>query len=263
MTDKLITRRKLLRIGGLGAAATTLAGCDQFDFLGDRGNPVRETMIGVNEWTYHAQRLLLGRNALAREFGPSEIRQGQRPNGSTNPTDPEYLALEEGGFTDYRLEVSGQVERPGSYSLNELRNMPSRTQITRHDCVEGWSAIAKWQGVPLHQILNEVGVRPSAKYVLFRCYDAPSRGLSGPEYYYESIDMIDARHAQTILAYGLNDAALPVANGAPLRVRVERQLGYKMAKFIKSIELVSSFEAVGLGKGGFWEDRGYEWYAGI
>lgn len=263
MNNFNLDRRKILRAGLAGAAALTLAGCDQFDFLRDRNNVARKAMIGANGLTFRAQRLLLGRDALAREYAATEIRQGQRPNGSTDPDTGEYLALKENDFADYRLEVSGLVEKPLSLSLDELHNMPSRTQITRHDCVEGWSAIAKWQGPQLRTILDECQPKPAARYVLFRCYDALSRSLSGPELYYESIDLIDARHPQTILAYALNDKALPVGNGAPLRVRIERQLGYKMAKYIRSVELVSGFEDVLGGNGGYWEDRGYEWYAGI
>jgi DMSO/TMAO reductase YedYZ molybdopterin-dependent catalytic subunit len=150
-----------------------------------------------------------------------------------------------------------------SFSLAELRNMPERSQITRHDCVEGWSCIAKWSGVPLARVLDEARVKPEARFVVFHCFDSMNLGLSGAAPYYESIDLIDARHPQTILAYGCNDQPLPVANGAPVRVRIERQLGYKMAKYIKSIEVVSTLQPFGRGKGGFWEDLGYEWYAGI
>jgi DMSO/TMAO reductase YedYZ molybdopterin-dependent catalytic subunit len=138
--------------------------------------------------------------------------------------------------------------------------MRSRTQITRHDCVEGWSAIGKWKGVPLSEVLALVRPQASARYVVFYCAD--QMDPSGAKYY-ESIDMEDARHPQTILAYELNDRDLPIANGAPLRVRIERQLGYKMAKYIMRIELVESFAHIGSGKGGYWEDEGYEWYAGI
>src|SRR5690606_26888786 len=141
-------------------------------------------------------------------------RQSQRSNGSTNPRTDDYLILKNKDFAAYRLQVGGMVDNPQSFSVAELQNMPSRTQITRHDCVEGWSTIAKWTGAPLRAILDQVGVQSGANYVLFRCYDALTTGLAGPEYYYESIDMIDARHPQTILAYGLNDAPLPVSNGA-------------------------------------------------
>ena len=137
------------------------------------------------------------------------------------------------------MQVTGLVEQPAAFSLAELRDLPSRTQITRHDCVEGWSAIGKWQGVQLSRVLERVRPLPAARYVVFRCADPMED--DGSMKYYESIDMEDAHHPQTILAYQLNDEVLPVANGAPIRVRIERQLGYKMAKFIMSIELVSSF----------------------
>lgn len=263
MSELLLNRRRLLRAGLATAATLPLAGCDAFDFLTDRSNPVRQWMISINGLTYRAQRALQAADQLAPEFTQADIRQGQRPNGSTDPDTPDYIAHRDSNFSGYQLEVDGLVERPARLPLEALRAMPSRTQITRHDCVEGWSCIAKWQGVPLQHVLNTVGVKPAARYVVFHCYDALSRSLSGLELYYESIDLIDARHPQTILAYAMNDKPLPVANGAPLRVRVERQLGYKMAKYIRRIELVSDFAHLGGGKGGFWEDRGYEWYAGI
>jgi len=137
--------------------------------------------------------------------------------------------------------------------------MPSRTQITRHDCVEGWSVIGKWKGVRLEEIMNKVQPAAAAKYVVFRCMDTDSDGTN----YFESIDLIDAVHPQTILAYELNDQPLPVDNGAPLRLRVETQLGYKHAKYIRALEFVASLDKIGQGKGGYWEDQGYEWYAGI
>jgi len=220
-------------------------------------------MQSINGLTYSTQRLLQSADQLATEFSPTDIRQGQRPNGSTDPDTENYLALKEKNFADYQLEVDGLVERPTRFTLDAIRNMPSRTQITRHDCVEGWSAIAKWTGTPLKAILDQVGVKPSARYVMFHCFDALTRSLSGDEIYYETIDLIDARHPQTILAYAMNDQPLPVANGAPLRVRVERQLGYKMAKYIRRIEVISDFTTFEGGKGSYWADRGYEWYAGI
>lgn len=256
-------RRRFLTAGAAGAAGLTLAGCDVFDPLLQPNHPVRNAMSSANELTYSAQRALIGREALAKEFSESEIRQGMRPNGSTDPNNVEYMFLRQADFVLYRLQVDGLVDTPTSYSLEQLRNMPARTQITRHDCVEGWSCIAKWTGVPLAAILDEVGVQSNARYCVFHCYDIYSGGLSGGVPYYESIDMLDARHPQTILAYGMNDAALPVANGAPLRVRVERQLGYKMAKYIQRIELVESFAQIHGGRGGYWEDHGYDWYAGI
>lgn len=263
MSRLILNRRRLLRGGLTVAASLPLAGCETFDFLADRSNPLREFMLGISELTYRAQRALQPDGLLAPEFTAADIRQGQKPNGSIDPDTPDYLSLRENNFADYQLVVDGLVERPMRFSLDQLRNMPSRTQITRHDCVEGWSTIAKWQGVALKLVLDQVGVKPQARYAVFHCYDALGRSLSGLGLYYESIDLIDARHPQTILAYAMNDRPLPVANGAPLRVRVERQLGYKMAKYIRRIELVSEFSQIGGGKGGFWEDRGYEWYAGI
>ncbi len=263
MSRFIINRRKFLTASATGAAGLTLAGCDVFDPLLKTDHPVRNTLEGANDLTLAAQRLLLGRDALAKEFSASEIRQGQRPNGSTNPNSEDYVALRDADFADYALTVDGLVDTPQSYSLEQLRNMPSRTQITRHDCVEGWSCIAKWTGVPLGLVLDEVKPKSNARYCLFHCFDIYGSGLSGGQPYYESIELIDARHPQTILAYGMNDAALPVANGAPLRVRIERQLGYKMAKYVRRIELVDSFAPFHGGKGGFWEDRGYDWYAGI
>lgn len=260
MSRFVVTRRKLIRLGVVGAASTALAGCDQFDFLGENDSAVRAAMAKANELTYRAQRLLIRDGALAPEYAESEIRQGQRPNGSRDPQSAEYLALENGGFAGYRLRVTGLVERPREYTLDELRNMPARTQITRHDCVEGWSCIAKWTGTPLSRVLDEAGVKPAARFVVFRCYD---RYGGDGDLYYESCDMIDARHPQTILAYGLNGRALPVANGAPVRVRIERALGYKQPKYVHTLELVSSFADIGRGFGGYWEDRGYDWFAGI
>jgi DMSO/TMAO reductase YedYZ molybdopterin-dependent catalytic subunit len=171
--------------------------------------------------------------------------------------------MAETAFSDYRLTVTGLVDAPQSLSLADLGALPSRTQITRHDCVEGWSCIAKWQGVPLATVLGLAKPKLSARYAVFHCFDAIERSLAGEVFYFESIDLLDAFHPQTILAYAMNGAPLPVANGAPLRLRVERQLGYKMAKYVHTIELVDSFAGLGFGKGSYWADRGYEWYAGI
>ena len=148
-------------------------------------------------------------------------------------------------------------------SLADLRALPSRTQITRHDCVEGWSCIGQWTGAQLSALLTAAGLKPQARLIAFFCADTLEQTLDNTGRYYETIDRIDAFHPQTILAYEMNDAPLAVAHGAPLRLRVERQLGYKMAKYVMRIEAIDSFAALGRGRGGFWEDRGYEWYAGI
>ena len=263
MSKLILNRRTLLRGALSSAAAIPLAGCEAFDFLRERDNAMRNFMISVNRLTYRAQRLLQTPGQLAAEFTADDIRQDQHPNGSTDPDTDDYLVLQEKNFADYQLEVNGLVDRPMRFTLDALKAMPSRTQITRHDCVEGWSCIAKWQGVPLAQILDQVSVKAEAKYVMFHCFDAIEKTLSGEVLYYESTDLIDARHPQTILAYAMNDKPLPVENGAPLRVRVERQLGYKMAKYIRRIELISDFTKMGQGKGSYWADQGYEWYAGI
>ena len=208
-----------------------------------------------------AQHLLTSRKSMAQEFTEADLSPTFRSNGTSVPNNPEYQALAANGFAQWALQVDGLVDQPRTFTLAQLRAMPSRTQITRHDCVEGWSAIGKWKGVPLHQILELAGPQAKAKFVVFHCADPMEDDGTHP--YYESIDLEDAHHPQTILAYEMNGATLPVANGAPIRVRIERQLGYKMAKYIMRIELVESFAHIGGGKGGYWEDEGYQWYAGI
>lgn len=254
MSETKLNRRAFLaRSAAIGSTAV-LAGCDALS-----QSPTMRGLFRTGEAaTRSAQRLILTPNDLAREYSESEITPNFKANGSINPRDPEYLALVRSNFTEWRLGVVGLVERPISISLPELRALPSRTQITRHDCVEGWSAVGKWKGVQLSTLLQSASLKPEARYAVLHCADT----LSG-EKYYESIDLIDAFHPQTILAYDMNDAPLTVPHGAPLRLRVERQLGYKMAKYVMQVEIVSSFATIRRGRGGFWEDRGYEWYAGI
>ena len=254
----MMNRRNLL----LGAAALSLSGCKLLDGASKNGSTLQALFASTEGLTMRAQRLLAG-DALAPQFTEADIRQGQRPNGSTDPKGDAYLALKAGGFQDYRLQITGLVETPLSLSYAELRAMPSRTQITRHDCVEGWSCIAKWTGVPLGLVLDQAQPKLAARYALFHCYDAIEKTLSGEVFYYETLDLIEAYHPQSILAYAMNGAPLPVANGAPLRLRAERNLGYKMAKYIHTIELVDSFAMLAGGKGSYWADRGYSWYAGI
>ena len=247
--------RFLARGAGAGGAAM-LGGCDRLS-AGGWLPPILES---AERLTRPAQKLVAPRTALAQEFSEADLSPVFRSNGTSNPADPRYHALAAAGYAGYQLAVSGLVERPARFSRMQLRALPSRTQITRHDCVEGWSAIAKWKGARLGGLLAAVRPRPQARYVVFYCADPmDAQGTR----YYESIDLDEARHEQTILAYELNGSALPVANGAPLRLRVERQLGYKMAKYVMAIEVVDSFAHIGAGKGGYWEDLGYEWYAGI
>lgn len=244
-------------LGGLGAsfAGLWLAACDRIS-MSDRGMAVLDS---AEKLTLRAQRLVVDRHALAQEFSPALVSANFRPNGSTDPDDPAYRAHAAAGFADWKLVVDGLVERPLTLSLAELRAQPARTQITRHDCVEGWSDIAKWTGARLGPLLDRAGLKPDARYIVFHCADS----LDGETKYYESIDLIDAYHAQTLLAYDMNDAPLPIANGAPVRLRVERQLGYKHAKYVMRVEAVASFAKLEGGQGGYWPDRGYEWYAGI
>jgi len=257
--NRELSRRNLL-IGALQAASlVVLSGCEKiFDSLSQNKN-VQSLLELAENGSRRAQRLLTRRNKLAKEFETKDISPKFRANGNPPPITMDYTTDAQNHWTKWRLEVSGLVKQPASFSLADLQAMPSRTQITRHDCVEGWSVIGKWKGVRLEEIINRVQPDTNAKYVVFRCMDTDSDGVN----YFESIDMIDAVHPQTILAYELNDQPLPIDNGAPLRLRVENQLGYKHAKYIRALEFVSSLDKVGQGKGGYWEDQGYEWYAGI
>ncbi|HYD46228.1 MAG TPA: molybdopterin-dependent oxidoreductase [Phenylobacterium sp.] len=252
------TRRGLIAGAGAALSGLWLAGCDRLN-----RSPGAQALIGRGEaLTYKAQRALLGGGQLAREFSPGDISPVFKANGTMRPRTPEYEALLAGGFSDWRLAVEGLVQTPLSLSLAELRAEPARSQITRHDCVEGWSCIGQWRGARLGALLEKAGLRDNARYIVFHCADR--LGGEGPRgLYYESLDLTDAFHPQTILAYEMNGAPLTVPHGAPVRLRVERQLGYKHAKYVMRIEAVESFAHIAGGKGGFWEDRGYEWYAGI
>ena len=257
--SRLLTRRKLLTTAGLAAPTLLLSGCD---WLGASPS-FRDIVLGSGEWLSYRVHRLIGSEALAREYDPSEMSPIFRTNGNTQPRSEDYKRFAEAGFADWKLAVDGLVETPQAWSLAELRAMPARSQITRHDCVEGWSAIGKWTGVPLGHLLDQARLQPQARYLVFHCADDFSSGLQRVPYY-ESIDLVDAFHPQTILAYALNDAELPVGHGAPLRLRVERQLGYKHAKFVMRVEAVASLAGTGQGRGGFWEDViDYDWYAGI
>jgi DMSO/TMAO reductase YedYZ molybdopterin-dependent catalytic subunit len=255
-TDRGARRRFLGRVAAsLGAVG--VAGCDRLS-QSDWFPRVLGSAEKLNE---RVATLVTGRKAMAQEFTSADLSPTFRSNGTSNPDNPQYQALAAGSFADYRLEVAGLVAKPRSFSLADLHALPSRTQITRHDCVEGWSAIGKWEGAKLSALLEAVEPMAKARYVVFRCADPMDSDGTSP--YYESIDMDDAHHVQTILAYKLDDRPLPVANGAPIRLRVERQLGYKHAKYVMRLELVESFAHIEGGNGGYWEDQGYQWYAGI
>jgi DMSO/TMAO reductase YedYZ molybdopterin-dependent catalytic subunit len=200
--------------------------------------------------TYRAFRMLLPARSLAREYARSEITSSPAI-GNVNPADarlggynaergPRYEQLRAGAFSAWRLKVEGRVARPAGFSLAELKAFPSRTQITKHTCEEGWSAIAEWTGVPLRHVLDAVGILPSARFVNFYAYDDTAEGL----------DMLDALHPQTLLAYSMNGAALPL----------ETQLGYKSVKFLDRIVVKDEFDD--LGKIGSLQN-GWAWYTGI
>jgi DMSO/TMAO reductase YedYZ molybdopterin-dependent catalytic subunit len=245
----------LLKVAAGTAGLVALSGCDNLS----RSDWFREVLGHTEALTERVQRALTPRSALAQEYAESEISAVFPANGNSDPGTAEYVEMAQQQFVNWRLTIDGLVAKPSTYSLASLQEMPSRTQITRHDCVEGWSAIGKWTGVPLGDLMHQVQPSAKARYAVFYCADIDDQGVA----YYESMALEDLYHPQTILAYKLNGKPLDVPHGAPLRLRFERQLGYKHAKYVMAIELVSSLAGIGGGKGGYWEDQGYEWYAGI
>jgi DMSO/TMAO reductase YedYZ molybdopterin-dependent catalytic subunit len=252
-THKKVGRRTF--IAGLASGAgLTLSGCSETE------PPTYGNLLRMGDWvTYKSHRLLLPEQSLAREYELDDISSSPAI-GTTDAGDdkqplfhpehgPVFNRLHKSGFEDWRLVVEGSVDRPGAFSIADLRRMPTRTQITRHTCEEGWSAIAQWTGVPLKAVLEQCGVQPQARYVQFHSYD----------YFVDGIDMIDALHPQTILAYGMNGRELPLGHGAPLRLRVERQLGYKSLKFLRKIVVTDAFDDDKLGP----IQAGWAWYTGI
>ena len=255
----------LARLAG-AASALLLAGCDRLS----RTAWLPPILESAESWNLAAQRLVTSRRSLAKEYPEADLSPRFRSNGTSLPEDARYLQLARNGFAGWALEVGGLVAQPLRLTLADLRDMPSRTQITRHDCVEGWSCIGEWTGTPLQLVLAMARPKDNARYAVFYCADPMGEAtmdangnIIQPPYYYESLDLLEATHPQTILAYGLNGQTLPVEHGAPVRLRAERQLGYKMPKYVQRIELTESFAHVGGGKGGYWEDQGYQWYGGI
>lgn len=251
----LLTRRKMIR--SAIAAMGTLSASGVAAYLANRYGlvpPDHGGLYGVGETlTYAAHRVLLSRHLLAREFSRSQISKNFPAFGTTLPKVLDYLQQMADGFEDWRLPVDGLVERPCAFSLAELQGFPPRTQVTQHICEEGWSAIGEWTGAPLSRVLNAVGVLPEAKYVVFDCVDND----------WGSLDMADAWHPQTLLAYGMNGGDLPVPHGAPVRLRVERQLGYKSLKYLSRITVTDTVKNIGKGMGGADPEAGDSWYAGI
>lgn len=252
MNDPTFSRRKL--IAG-ASAGLLLSGCDRLN----QSPGFRSLLQRAEGLHLRSQRLIGGRDALAREFAPSQMSPVFRANGNVTAQDPEWQRHAASSFTNWALKVSGEVERPLALPLAALQVLEQRAQITRLDCVEGWSAIGQWQGPRLSTVLDLAGLKPAARYIVFHCADR-----FGDTPYYESIDLVDAFHPQTILAWRMNGHPLPVAHGAPVRLRVERQLGYKHAKFVMAVEARASLNGLYGGKGGYWQDHSdYAWYAGI
>jgi DMSO/TMAO reductase YedYZ molybdopterin-dependent catalytic subunit len=249
MTDLYSRRTFLGRTVGL--SGIVLAGCDAGPYTPPTS---RGGLIGIaDKLTMVSQRLLMANQPLVQEHDPRDITQNFPTWGQTNPDDEEYQRLLAKGFSEWRLPVDGLVRTPTSFSLDDLKSLQRRTQITAHICEQGWSAIAEWTGVPLLAVLQAAGgMTPEARYVAIKAYDG----------WYEAYDMFDVVHPQTILAFGLNGQDLPRGNGAPVRLRVERHCGYKNLKFVKSVEVVSRIDNIGRGTGGINSDFGFHWYAG-
>jgi DMSO/TMAO reductase YedYZ molybdopterin-dependent catalytic subunit len=249
-----LSRRTLITTGlATAAGASGLVVADRLAQRYGLIPPDHGGLYGVGETlTYAAQRLLT-RHSLAREFSRGQISKHPFANGRP-PRDAAFIRLQEGGFADWRLAVDGMVARPASLTLAELKSYPSRGQITHLACEEGWSYIAEWIGVPLSHVLDVVGVLPQARYVV---YFSIQRG------WWDSIDMADALHPQTLLTYGMNGAELPVGHGGPLRLRVPRQLGYKNVKYITRLTVTDNLKRFGKGLGSAPPEDGYAWYAGI
>jgi len=252
MTD--ISRRKLI-IGGLAATAG-VSGLGVAARIAQKYGlvpPDHGGIYGLGETLTYASQRLLTKHSMAREFSRSQISNPPFANEMA-PLNEAYKRLQAGGFADWRLTVDGMVDRPASFSLDQLKSYPSRSQITHLACEEGWSYIAEWIGVPLSHVLDAVGVQPQARYVAYFSIDTD---------WWDSVDMADALHPQTFLAYGMNGNELPVGNGGPLRMRVPRQLGYKSVKFITHLTVTDSMKGFGKGLGSMEPEGGYAWYAGV
>ena len=250
MTRRISRRTWLSGLPALGGLL--LSGCSRETFMPPR---LRGGLVGAADvLTMSTNRLLLSGQQLAREYALSEVADPFPTWNQTNPKNAEYQQHLSEGFRNYRLPISGLVARPLSLSLDEIRSLAARRQITAHVCEQGWSAIGEWTGAPLQRVLEAAGgVTPAARYVVIDTYDG----------WYEGYDLFEVEHPQTILAYRLNGRDLPTANGAPLRLRVERQCGYKNLKFLKSIRVVDSMAGIGKGTGGINSDIGFHWFAGV
>lgn len=249
-----LSRRKLITTGLAATAGAT--GLAVAAGLADRYGlvpPDHGGLYGPGETLTYAGQRLLTRHSLAREFPRSQISRTPFPNGRPPKLDA-FQRLQAGGFADWRLAIEGMVARPASYSVAELKTYPSRSQITHLACEEGWSFIAEWTGVPLSHVLDVAGILPQAKYVVY---------FSIQPGWWDSVDMADALHPQTLVTYGMNEGELPAGHGGPLRLRVPRQLGYKSVKYITRLVVTDSLKGFGKGLGSSSPEAGYSWYAGI
>jgi DMSO/TMAO reductase YedYZ molybdopterin-dependent catalytic subunit len=246
-------KRRLFIASSLGALG--LSGCTTSFKDALTQGPLHRVLGVAQTWNHK----VIGTRGMARLYSDADVDREFRVNGLDTPSDSTYSGLVRDKFSRYRLVVDGLADHPRTYTLAALRALPLQTQITRHDCVEGWSVIGKWRGVRLADVLAAAGPKAGARYAIFHCLDRDNEGTP----YYESLDLHEAAHPQTLLALDLNDAPLDPAHGAPVRLRVPTQLGYKSAKWVSRIELAATFAGVGSGSGGYWEDQGYEWYAGI
>ncbi len=250
------TRRGFLGAAAAGAGTLLLSGCRGLSETQWFPN-VLDSAEGL---TKRIQRLFAGSWSMAPEYSKADLSPVFKAYGTRNPGTTVCDSEAGINYRVWRIMVGGLVAHAFAISLDDLRKYPARTQITRHDCVEGWSCIGEWTGTPLRLILDKAEPLPKARYVVFHCADPMT---DNGDYYYESLDLVEACHPQTILAYEMNGAPLTVPHGAPVRLRCERQLGYKHAKYVERIELVESFAHIAGGKGGYWEDLGYTWWAGI
>ena len=254
LSSRKLSRRKLI-VRGLAATAG-VAGLGVAARIAQKYGlvpPDHGGVYGLGETLTYASQRLLTRHSLAREFSKSQISKRPLANEIEPPSD-EFKRLQAGRFADWRLSVDGMVARPASFSLDQLKSYPSHSQITMLQCEEGWSYIAEWNGVPLSHILDVVGVLSQARYVFYFSIEPDT---------WETIDMADALHPQTLLTYGMNGDELPVGHGGPLRLRIPRQLGYKNVKFINHLTITDNLKGVGKGLGSASADAGYAWYAGI
>ena len=245
-------KRRLFVASSLAAA---LAGCDRVVNSINDSSAVHKVIDSAEKLNH----VVIGTHGMAKLYRDSDITWDFPTNGLATPSDATYRALMDTRFASYRLPVGGLVEQPATFNLAQLRALTTINQVTRHDCVEGWSVIGRWAGVPLGSILKLVRPKPEARYVVFYSYDRDDDGSQ----FYGSLDLVQAAHPQTQLALDLNGKPIDPDHGGPVRLRIPTQLAYKSTKWVRRIELVSSFASIFQGKGGYWEDRGYEWYAGI